>query len=104
MLLSGLSIHGAPSNTSQDAIFLDSSAYYNSGVWFSELDDIIITGFGGIAIHLKGTNADFSGMTQFTEFNRVVVFRAKGAGNGLRIEGASSSSILTIVSSTVGTR
>ena len=89
VLLSGLSIHGAPSNTSQDAIFLDSSADDNSGVWFSELDDIIITGFGGIAIHLKGTNADFSGMTQFTEFNRVVVFRAKGAGNGLRIEGAS---------------
>lgn len=89
VLLSGLSIHGALGNTAQDAIFLDSSGNYNSGVWFSELHDIIITGFGGIGLHLKGTNADFSGMTQFTEFNRVLVFRTKGGGNGLRIEGAS---------------
>jgi hypothetical protein len=89
VLLSGFSIHGATGNTSQDAIFLDSSGYYNSGVWYSEFHDIIITGFGGIGIHLKGTNANFSGMTQFTEFNRVIVFRPKGGSNALRIEGAS---------------
>jgi len=89
VLLSGFSIHGATGNTSQDAIFLDSSGYYNSGVWYSEFHDIIITRFGGIGIHLKGTNANFSGMTQFTEFNRVIVFRPKGGGNALRIEGAS---------------
>jgi hypothetical protein len=89
VLLSGFHLYGAPGNTAQDAIFLDSSNYFNTGVWYSELRDIIITGFGGIGIHIKGTNADFSGITQFTEFNKVLVFRAKGAGNALRIEGGS---------------
>jgi len=89
VLLSGFHIYGAPGNTSQDAILVDSSGYFNSGLWYSELHDIIITGFGGIGVHLKGTNADFSGLTQLTEFNRVVVFRVKGGGNALRIEGAS---------------
>jgi hypothetical protein len=88
VLLSGFHIYGAPGNTSQDAMFLDGSGYFNSGLWYSELHDIIITGFGGNGIHLRGTNANFSGLTQFTEFNRVVVFRAKGGGNALRIEGA----------------
>jgi hypothetical protein len=88
VLLSGFHIYGAPGNTSQDAMFFDGSGYFNSGLWYSELHDIIISGFGGIGIHLRGTNANFTGLTQFTEFNRVVVFRAKGGGNALRIEGA----------------
>jgi hypothetical protein len=89
VLLSGFSIHGAPGNTSQDAILLDSSGYFNSGMWYSELHDIIISGFGGIGIYIKGTNAGFNGISQFTEFNRVVVFRSKGGGNALRIDGGS---------------
>ncbi|HWY57356.1 MAG TPA: hypothetical protein VNZ03_23025 [Terriglobales bacterium] len=88
VLLSGFHIYGASGNTAQDAIFFDSSGYFNSGVWYSQLQDIVITGFSGNGIHLKGTNADFTGLSQLTEFNRVVVFRVKGGGNALRIEGA----------------
>lgn len=88
VLLSGFHIYGAPGNKGQDAILLDSSGYYNAGIWYSELHDVIVTGFSGDGIHLKGTSANFSGMTQFTEFNRVLVFRTKGGGNALRIEGA----------------
>jgi len=89
VLLSGFSIHGATGNTTQDAILLDSSGYYNSGIWYSELHDIIISGFGGMGIYIKGTNAGFNGISQFTEFNRVVVFRPQSGGNALRIEGGS---------------
>ena len=89
VLLSGFHIYGAPGNTSQDAFFLDGSGYYNTGMWYSHVQDLVITGFGGNGIYLKGTNANFSGMTQFTEFNRVIVFRPKGGGNALRIDGAS---------------
>jgi hypothetical protein len=88
VLLSGFHLYGAPGNTAQDAMLFDSSSYFNSGVWYSQLQDIVITGFGGNGIHLKGTNADFTGLSQLTEFNRVVVFRTKGGGNALRIEGA----------------
>jgi hypothetical protein len=86
--LSGFHIFGAPGNTSQDGILLDASGFYNAGVWYSELDDLILTAFSGDAIHLKGTNNGYEGMSQFTEFNRVIVFRPHGAGNGLRVEGA----------------
>jgi hypothetical protein len=86
--LSGFHLYGAAGNTSQDGIFLDASGFYNAGVWYSEFDDLILTAFAGNSIHLKGTNAGFDGMTQFTEFNRVIAFRPPGAGNALRIEGA----------------
>jgi hypothetical protein len=88
VLLSGFQILGSTSNTSEDAIFLDSSEYFNSGLWYSELRDINISGFAGNGVHIKGTNANFSGMTQFSEFDRVVAWRTKGGGNALRIEGA----------------
>ncbi len=88
VFLSGFQITGAPGNTNQSALFLDASNFFNQGVWWSEFHDLMITGFGGISVYLKGTNANFGGMTQFTEFNRVIVFRPKGAGNGLRIDGA----------------
>jgi len=88
VLLSGLNIMGSPGNTSEDGIFLDSSQNYNSGMWFSEFRDLNIGGFAGIGLHIKGTNADFSGMTQFSEFDRVVVWRMKGGGNALKVEGA----------------
>jgi hypothetical protein len=89
VLLSGLHIYGATGNTAQDGMFFDSSGYFNSGVWYSQFQDLVLTGFGGNAIHIRGTNANYSGLTQFTEFNRVIVFRPQGAGNALRIEGGS---------------
>jgi hypothetical protein len=86
--LSGLRLIGAVGNTSQDGILWDSSGFANSGVWYSELNDIFITGFAGNGIHLVGANSNYSGMSEFVEFNRVIVFRPHGGGNGLRIEGA----------------
>ncbi|MGA9798333.1 MAG: hypothetical protein WBQ68_04955 [Terriglobales bacterium] len=88
VFLSGFRLIGSDGNSSEDAMFWDSSGNVDSGVWYSELQDIAIIGFAGIGIHLRGTSADFSGMTQFVQFNRVVVWRSKGGGNGLRIEGA----------------
>ena len=87
VLLSGFQLAGSTGNTSEDAIFLDSSSHFNSGMWYSELRDIFIYGFAGNGIHIKGTNADYSGLTQFSEFDRVVVYRPPGGGNALRIEG-----------------
>jgi len=89
VLLQGFRLIGSVGNTSEDAMFWDSSGYTGSGVWYSEVDDIFITGFSGNGIHLKGTNAGYNGLSQFTEFNRVVVFRPPGGGNALRIEGGS---------------
>jgi hypothetical protein len=88
VLLSGFQIIGSTGNTSEDAIFLDASEYFNTGLWYSELRDIYISAFAGTGVHIKGTNANFGGMTQFSEFDRVVVWRTKGGGNALRIEGA----------------
>jgi hypothetical protein len=88
VLLSGFRLIGSVGNTSEDAMLWDASGFFNSGVWYSEVRDIFITGFAGNGIHLVGMNANFSGMSQWVEFNRVIVFRSKGGGNGLRIEGA----------------
>jgi hypothetical protein len=88
VLLYGFRLIGSAGNTSQDAILWDASAHFASGVWYSEVRDIFITEFAGNSIHLVGTNAGYTGMSQWVEFNRVIVFRPKGAGNGLRIEGA----------------
>jgi hypothetical protein len=88
IFLSGFRLIGSAGNTSEDAILWDGSGFVNSGVWYSEVRDIFITGFHGNGVHLVGMNANFSGMSQWVEFNRVIVFRSKGGGNGLRIEGA----------------
>ncbi len=88
VLLSGFRLIGSAGNTSEDAMLWDSSGFIASGVWYSELRDIAIIGFVGNGIHLRGTSADYTGMTQFVQFNRVVVWRSKGGANGLRVEGA----------------
>ena len=88
VILSGFRLVGSVGNTSEDAIFWDASGFISSGVWYSELHDISIIGFAGNGIHLRGTSADYTGMSEFVQFNRVVVWRNKGGGNGLRIEGA----------------
>ena len=88
VFLSGFRLIGSAGNTSEDAIFWDASGFFNAGVWYSEVRDIFITGFAGNSVHLVGMSANYSGMSQWVEFNRVIVFRPKGAGNGLRIEGA----------------
>ena len=88
VLLSGFRVLGSAGNTGQDGFFLDTSSLSNSGLWFATLDDILLKDFGGIGIHLKGPNNNFGAMSQWLEFNRVIVFRNAGGGNGLRLEGA----------------
>jgi hypothetical protein len=88
VFLSGFRLVGSTGNTSEDAIFWNSTGLAGSGVWYSELRDVEITGFAGNGIHLRGTDTDYSGMSQFIQFNQVVVWRVKGGGNGLRVEGA----------------
>jgi hypothetical protein len=87
VVLSGFRIQGAPGNTAQDGIFLDSSSLVNTGLWYSTLNDIHLEGFAGIGVHLKGPNNNFGAISQWLEFNKVVVFRTAGGANALRIEG-----------------
>jgi hypothetical protein len=86
--ISGLRIEGSVGNTSEDAFFLDSSSLSNSGLWYSELNDLFIEGFAGIGLHLRGPNANFGAETQWVQFNNIVVTRNAGGGNAVRIEGA----------------
>jgi hypothetical protein len=88
VLLSGFRVLGSAGNTSQDGFFLDTSSSTNTGLWYSTLDDILLEGFGGISIHVKGRNADFAAGSQWVLFNNVIVFRKAGGGNALRLEGA----------------
>jgi hypothetical protein len=88
VLLSGFRLYGSPGNTNEDGFFLDTSTTLNAGLWYSTLDDVYLQGFAGIGIHIKGRNNDFGSMCQWVLFNNVVVWRARGGGNGLRLEGA----------------
>ncbi len=88
VLISGFRLLGSIGNTSEDAILLDASSLSNAGLWYSTFKDVQIFNFAGIGVHLKGTTDGFEAMNQWVRFDRVVVFRAPGGGNGLKIEGA----------------
>lgn len=88
VLLYGFRVYGAVGNTSEDGFFLDTSTTVNSGLWYSTLDDLGLSGFAGTAIHLRGRNNDFLSGSQWILFNNVVVTRTKGGGNALRLEGS----------------
>ena len=85
--LSGFRLLGSAGNTNEDAFFLDVSSLTNAGLWYSTLNDVQISGFSGIGIHLRGPSSNFGALNQWLEFNKVVVFRNSGGGNALRIEG-----------------
>jgi hypothetical protein len=85
--LFGFRLHGSPGNTSEDGFFLDTSTSFNSGLWYSTLDDIYLDGFAGIAIHIKGRPNDFGSICQWVLFSNVVAWRTTGGGNALRLEG-----------------
>ncbi len=87
VLLSGFRVQGAPGNAAQDGFFLDTSSLVNAGLWYSTLNDIHLEGFAGVGVHLRGPNNNFGAISQWLEFNKVVVFRPAGGGNALRIEG-----------------
>jgi hypothetical protein len=88
VLLSGFSLQGSAGNTGEDGIFLDASQTVASGLWFSTLDDIVISGFAGIGIHLRARSNDYSSAEQWLLFNNVWVNRTPGGGNALRLEGS----------------
>jgi len=88
VLLSGFRVLGSAGNVNEDGFLLDTSSTVNTGLWYSTFDDIYLEGFAGIAIHIKGRSNDFASTTQWILFNNVVVFRSKGGGNALRMEGA----------------
>jgi hypothetical protein len=88
VLLSGFRVLGSVGNTSEDGFFLDTSSVVNSGLWYSTFEDIYMEGFAGIAVHLKGRGNDFLSAIQWVLLNNVVVYRPKGGGNALRLEGS----------------
>ena len=88
VVLSGFRLYGSVGNTNEDGFFLDTSSTINSGLWNSVFEDIDVEGFAGIGIHIKGRNNDFGSSCQWLLFNNVVVWRTRGGGNALRIEGS----------------
>jgi hypothetical protein len=86
--LSGFRLYGSAGNASEDGFFLDTSATYDAGLWYSTFDDIYLEGFAGIAIHIKGRPNDFGSICQWLLFNNVVAWRNTGGGNALRLEGS----------------
>jgi hypothetical protein len=88
VLLSGFRLLGSDGNSSEDGFLLDTSSTVNSGLWYSTLRDIYIEGFAGVGIHVVGHDDSFESLTQWVEFDHVVVFRTAGGGNALRLEGA----------------
>jgi hypothetical protein len=87
VVLSGFRLLGAVGNTSEDGFLLDTSSVINSGLWFSSLDDILVAGFAGNGIHIRGRNNDFASVTQWVSLKNVVVIRTPRGGNALRMEG-----------------
>lgn len=88
VLLSGFRLAGSVGNTGEDAFFIDASSLVNAGLWYSTFEDIYISNFGGIGLHLRGPNSNFGAGNQWLVFNNLVVYRTLGGGNGIRIEGA----------------
>jgi hypothetical protein len=88
VLLSGLRIVGSDGNTNEDAFFIDASSLSDAGLWYSTFHNLYIYNFAGVGIHLKGATTNFYGSNQWNTFNNVVVYRTKGGGNALRIEGS----------------
>jgi hypothetical protein len=86
--LSGFRVYGSAGNTSEEAFLLDCSSTVNTGLRNSTFDDISVSGFNGIGIHLKGRPNDFASADQWLLFNNVVVLRTQGGANALRIEGS----------------
>jgi hypothetical protein len=86
--LTGFRLYGSAGNTSEDGFLLDTSSTTNTGLWNSVLNDISVSGFAGVGIHVKGRVSDFASTCQWVLFNNVVSLRTPGGGNALRLEGS----------------
>lgn len=79
---------GLAGNTSQDSLFADCSALTNSGLWYSDFENLNFSGFAGVAIHLKGPSGSSASVNQFLTFKNVYAKRSAAAAVALKIEGA----------------
>jgi hypothetical protein len=86
--LSGFRLYGSAGNSSEDGFLLDTSSTVNTGLWNSVFNDISVSGFSGVGIHVKGRLNDFAATSQWLLFNNVVAIRNAGGGNALRLEGS----------------
>ncbi len=86
--LSGFRLYGSAGNSSEDGFLLDTSSTINTGLWSSVFNDISVSGFSGVGIHVKGRLNDFAASSQWLLFNNVVAIRNSGGGNALRLEGS----------------
>ena len=86
--LEGFRLYGSQGNTSEDGFFIDSSNLDSGGLWYSTFTDIYMDGFGGSAFHFRGPSSGHNGANQFLTFVNDAVWRKKGGGPALKIEGA----------------
>ena len=88
VVLRNFEILAAAQNTSQDCFFLDTSGFYDSGLRYSVFDQLQITGFRGVSLHLRGSSNTYNGLNEWDQFNSLIIYRPSGGGNAVRIEGA----------------
>lgn len=82
-----VALTGLSGNSSQDGFFLDCSSTTNTGLWYSNFDDILMQGFKGVAFHSRNRPNDFLATNQFNTYRNLTVFRVSGGGEAVRIEG-----------------
>lgn len=98
VLLKDFQLIGANSNTA-DGILLDCHTISaNSGLWYSKFDNISMQGFNGVSLHLESNANSYANCeNQINTFHRMVIQRgsSNSAGEGIRIEGASTNDWFT---------
>ena len=86
--LEGFRLYGSQGNTSEDGFFIDATHPDSGGLWYSTFTDIYMDRFSGSAFHFRGPSSGRAGVNQFLTFVNDTVWRQKGAGPDLKIEGA----------------
>lgn len=90
IVLRGFRIAGTVGNTTQTAFSL--VAGQSGGFWYSEMDDIVVSGFGGMGLDLEATNLTApQALNQFDTFKRIIVNRTSGGNYALQIKGFNNS-------------
>lgn len=90
VIIRGVNIQGLAGNTSQTAFSLIAPSA--GGLWYSEFDDVVVSGFKGMGLDLEApVTAAPNGINQFNTFKRVVIFRVSGGSYALQIKGFNNS-------------
>lgn len=87
VILRGFALTGTAGNTTQNGINV--IAQNGLGLWYSEFDDIFITGFGGIGLNLDGQVNNSA--NQFDTFKRITVLRNFNGNFALQVIGFANS-------------